>query len=194
MPVFSSNLLLSSSGLFRCFQAPSLFQAIREGFPTMPLSVYLPKMLGFAIIMPLDIQNQNRMVNIALCYNTSQRDRPVAIWRTSFDSLLICTCDYHLQQEVSEHLENCESAHQIGYKLSFTSRGSLSSLIYVPVEIFHLYLSGGSQYLLSIFLLLKTFSSWVYWRPAIVEYCVRWTVLICPDLIRCTKPYYYFNN
>ncbi len=35
------------------FQAPGLSQAGKEGFPTMPLSVYVPKELVFALFTPL---------------------------------------------------------------------------------------------------------------------------------------------
>lgn len=64
--VFILQLLLSSSGLFKGFQAPGLFQAGKEGFPTMPLSVYVPKELVFALFTPLYIYNQNRKINRAL--------------------------------------------------------------------------------------------------------------------------------
>lgn len=51
--VFILHLLLSSSGLCKDFQASGLFQAGKEGFPTMPLSVYVPKELVFALFTPL---------------------------------------------------------------------------------------------------------------------------------------------
>lgn len=59
--VFILHLLLSSSGLYKGFRAPGLFQAGKE-CDCRPKQ-YVPKELVFALFTPLDIYNQNRKIN-----------------------------------------------------------------------------------------------------------------------------------
>lgn len=169
-----------------------LFQEGKESFPTMQLSVYLPKDLVFALFTPLDIYDQNRKINRALSENTLYQwwfvwmydviccldDQWWFVWIQwicrSIGSLHVCACDYcrsNAEKRSQNTLTTCVCSldqllivHQFrrNVKPNLCSCGNLSSVFVRWKLVSIVHLP-----------LTETFSSRIYWRPATAKNYVR---------------------